>query len=393
MHPLALLLALASPGATGVAVARGGGRAARGLGRAGPRMTGADLLGWLARADAEPSAALAARADGLLALARDVPKGEVLLGVPTALQLSEASLRANVVGSFLDGWPMASGEPGAIALALLHEAFLGGSSAWAGYLEGLPRAGEGSLDVPLLWSEAERAEFAASTTLPVDALVASIASDYEWLRAGPFAEASDLFPPKLFSPERFKWAYAVALSRGVRLGETLMLVPGVGDVARAPAGRGANAAASAAPPGGGGGGAFSFNPFARAAATPAKAARTTLVTTAAIVAGTPLALAADLSPSESLWAHGTLPAGRAGECELRLAVAADDRLREDKADVLERNGLKAAQLWTLRSGALSREELLKYMRLVSLQGARSARDAAAQTSQRARARRAASAPR
>lgn len=46
-----------------------------------------------------------------------------------------------------------------LALSLLHERAIGKASAWAPYIGILPTADE--LDVPLLWSDAERAGFKA----------------------------------------------------------------------------------------------------------------------------------------------------------------------------------------------------------------------------------------
>ncbi|KAG8458071.1 hypothetical protein KFE25_012731 [Diacronema lutheri] len=355
----ALALALA-PGAWGVAAGRAPGRVLH-RSRGAVRMADGALVDWL-RASGATVSGVAQQRDGLLELQRDARPGEELVSVPDALHLSEASLRANVVGSFLDGWPMAAGEHAPLALALLHESFLADASPWAGYIRALPPAGEGSLDVPLLWSDAEQAELSASTTLPVRALLAELAADYAWLSAGPFAQAPDLFPPHVYSPQRYAWAHAVALSRAVRLDGKLVLAPGVGDVARSGSARGASASAERRQPSAGG---FSFFGGGGGAAKPGAAV---LVAREGARPGAPLALEADLSPAECLWAHGRLPVGRSGECELRLVVPPSDRLLADKAEVLSQAGLSTSQLWTLRSGALEREELLKYLRLVALRG-------------------------
>lgn len=372
----ALALALA-PGAWGVAAGRAPGRVLH-RSRGAVRMADGALVDWL-RASGATVSGVAQQRDGLLELQRDARPGEELVSVPDALHLSEASLRANVVGSFLDGWPMAAGEHAPLALALLHESFLADASPWAGYIRALPPAGEGSLDVPLLWSDAEQAELSASTTLPVRALLAELAADYAWLSAGPFAQAPDLFPPHVYSPQRYAWAHAVALSRAVRLDGKLVLAPGVGDVARSGSARGASASAERRQPSAGG---FSFFGGGGGAAKPGAAV---LVAREGARPGAPLALEADLSPAECLWAHGRLPVGRSGECELRLVVPPSDRLLADKAEVLSQAGLSTSQLWTLRSGALEREELLKYLRLVALRGAaRAQRDVARRARTRAR---------
>lgn len=357
---LALTL-LAAPAAR----ARTSGRPASRLlarSRGAPRMADGALVDWL-RASGGTADGVSQGANGLLELSREVRAGDVLVSVPENLHLSEASLRANVVGSFLDGWPMAAGEPAALALALLHEVFLADSSPWAGYIDSLPPMGERSLDVPLLWSEAEQAELADSTTLPVRALLSDMWSDYEWLCAGPFAQAPDLFPPSVYSKERYAWAHAVALSRAVLLDGKLVLVPGVGDVSRAGSARGANVAVEERSTGGGGGFSF-FGGGGGAKKTKAAA----LIALEGAANGAAAALEADLSPAESLWSHGALPSGRTGECEIRISVDPADRLMADKEEVLQKAGLSTSQLWTLRSGALDRADLLKYMRVVALQG-------------------------
>ncbi|KAJ1624963.1 Rubisco LSMT, substrate-binding domain-containing protein [Pavlovales sp. CCMP2436] len=333
--------------APGVAV-RPPGRA---LGRSRVRM-GGGLVDWL-RTSGATVEGVRESSDGLLALAADARAGDVLLSVPEKLQLSAATLRANVMGSFLEGLPLSAGEHVPLALALLHELFLADSSLWAGWIACLPAPSEGSLDVPLLWSEAEQAEFAASTTLPVAQLLAEMRADYAALVGGPFAEAPDLFPPSVFSPQRYAWAHAVALSRAVRLDDELVLVAGAGDAARTLEPRLSNAGAERRVQGG----LFS-----------AKTSANVLVAREGATAGAPITLAVELSPAELLWGHGLLPAGRAGECELRLGVEPSDRLLSDKAEVLERAGLATSQLWTLRAGPLDRTDLLKFMRVVSLQG-------------------------
>lgn len=359
---------LAAPSSCVRAAGRAPGRALPPR-RAAARMSGGSLVDWL-RASGATAEGVSQRADGLLEFACEVRPGDKLLSVPEGLHLSEAGLRANVVGSFLDGWPMAAGEPAALAVALLHEVFLADASPWAGYVRALPPAGAGSLDVPVLWNEAEQAELAASTTLPVAALLAEMAADYAWLSAGPFAQAPDLFPPAVYSRERYAWAHAVALSRAVRLDGKLVLVPGVGEASRTGRARQANVGVELRSTGGGGG--FGFFGGGKK-----KSSAAVLVASAGAPAGAAASLGADLSPAECLWSYGQLPAGRAGECELRVGVGAADRLRVDKEEVLRGAGLAPSQLWTLRSGGLDRSDLLKYLRLVALQGARAAASPAA----------------
>jgi len=282
-------------------------------------------------------------------------QNDALVTVPTSLKLDEKHLRGNVVGSFIEGWPMQAGGPAAVALAMLHETFLGDSSPWAMYLKSLPGPGDPALDVPLVWPEEDQEELARSSTTDLKGLRAAIAEDHAWLQANAFAAAPDLFPPELYSLERYTWAHAVALSRGVVVDGALAVVPGISEARRVSAGSGrANVEVQARATGG----LFS-----------ARKESLCLAATAAVVAGDDLALGVDESPAELLLNYGVPPVDAPCECVLRFGVSPNDPLAGDKTVVLEdMAGLSANQMWTIRSGNVDRSDLLRYMRVVQLQG-------------------------
>ena len=180
------------------------------------------LKNWLSSKDVSTATTTGGVVDGFgnsLVAARDVEAGERLLAVPRRLHLAASS---SPVASRFEAL---EDESSLLALRLLHEVGRGEASEWAPYLAILPTAAE--LNVPLLWSEEERARLLAGSHLQgiVDQLSGELGEQWQALDASTFAADRDTFPADAFSRERFLWAHAICLSRALPFGDELSLIP------------------------------------------------------------------------------------------------------------------------------------------------------------------------
>ncbi len=158
-----------------------------------------------------------------------------LLRVPKQLHISRTSAAASPLALALPAIEEAvdGDESAVVALHLLFEASLGDESAWAPYIAVLPEAG--ALDVPILWQPDElRSHFAGShMTGMIDSIRAQIAQGWANLASNVFPQIPELVPPGsfevegpgAFSLERYFYAHALVLSRGLPFGDELSLIP------------------------------------------------------------------------------------------------------------------------------------------------------------------------
>jgi [ribulose-bisphosphate carboxylase]/[fructose-bisphosphate aldolase]-lysine N-methyltransferase len=358
---------------------------------ASPTSTTAALADWLLARGALPadgSVTLAPGPDGgpprLVVGPKPIPAGAPALVVPESAWIAAATVASPALAS-----PAADGaglEPWArLALALLH-ARRDASDPLHAYAAALPPAAG---DAPLFWSEDELAELAG--TQAGDAIAgyrSFFAARHAALEDALFSRDRETFPADAYSAAHFAWAAATVRARvhPPLEGAAAAIVPGVDLAAhaRAPT-AGPLIVGSAA--GGGGGGVLGglLGNKASASATTGRTAR--LDARADLAPGAPLSI--DFGPARTdgqvLLDYGALDAeaalsgaGRPGWA-LSLAIQADDRFADDKADILETAGVAptpSAIPLTLTpdfgvgpAGTAAAEDALAILRLINLGGA------------------------
>lgn len=161
---------------------------------------------------------------GLVAKA-NIRKGEKLLYVPSSLIITANSEWSNPQsGSVLSAegvpdWPF-------LASYLISEASQGTDSPWHSYISALPRQPESIL----LWSDMEVSKYLSASSVIDQALerIAEVENTYNGIRSSVYSKHPELFPPKFFTAESFKWAFGILFSRLVRLqslNQQVALVP------------------------------------------------------------------------------------------------------------------------------------------------------------------------
>lgn len=175
------------------------------------------LQGWLSDSGLPPQKMAIQRVDvgerGLVAL-KNVRKGEKLLFVPPPLVITADSewgcaeagevLKKNSVPD----WPL-------LAIYLISEASLMGSSRWSNYISALPRQPYSLL----YWTRAELDRYLEASQIRERAIerITNVIGTYDDLRSRIFSKHPELFPEEVFNLETFKWSFGILFSRLVRL--------------------------------------------------------------------------------------------------------------------------------------------------------------------------------
>ncbi|GAQ86407.1 hypothetical protein KFL_002870110 [Klebsormidium nitens] len=192
----------------------------------------ADLRGleqWLQKAGLPPQKVVIeevgeGQGRGLVAV-QGLRKGDTVLTVPSSfLFTADKAYETPDLGPLLHAanvpdWP-------ALAIFLLYEKSKGPSSDWAAYIAALPR----QTGCVLEWPEGQVANFLAGSPLQAKArlCVRDVEESFRDLSEVLFSQHPKVFPPKVFTPNNFKWAFSILFSRLVRLpslGDAVSLAP------------------------------------------------------------------------------------------------------------------------------------------------------------------------
>ena len=293
----------------------------------------------------------------LLVAARDVQPGEALFTVPEAAWLGAAA----VAQSAALGAKVAGFEPWLqLALLLMHERANSGGSGKkvvpAAYMAALQAAPPES---PLFWADGDLDELRGTQLLQsLYGYRAYFQQTFADLEANLFAADRATFPAEAFSYDNFLWAAATVRGRArapLDGAEALALAPLADQLPHA---RAASCAWRLKPAG----------LFGRGRALSVEAAR-------AIRKGEELTM--DYGPGKLdaavLLDYGALDADwPQGGYTLTVSIPEGDRYRDDKLDVLERNGVagggSGVASFAIKKGEEPSEELLGFLRLAQLSG-------------------------
>ncbi|BDA46746.1 Actin-histidine N-methyltransferase [Coccomyxa sp. Obi] len=288
-----------------------------------------------------------------LVVSQPTKKGQPLVAVPSSAWLTQQDVRTSSIGPLvkdLDAWLQ-------IALFLLHERSQP-DAAWQGFLDSIPA----QPDVPLFWSEEELAQLEGTQLLSsVQGYRQFFEAKFAELEEQLFMPHPDVFPPEVYALDGFLWAVATVRSRvhSPLDGEDVALVP-LADLVRHRKVEGAKWVLQLA------GGLFS-----KAQALVVEAERDyaegEVVT---MDYGAPLTEADERKlDSQVLLDYGVLDTnGAQGGFVLSLELPEDDKYYDDKADILELNGLSEAASFVLRPNEEPSEQLLGFLRLINLSG-------------------------
>ncbi|GBF89663.1 rubisco large subunit N-methyltransferase [Raphidocelis subcapitata] len=310
------------------------------------------LLDWAASAKvatdklaAAPSLATGAP---LLVAARDIAAGEAVLTVPDAHWITPAAVAKSPIGPSVSGL-----EPWLQLALLLVSERAAGAAAGAlpgAFLAALPQA----LDAPLFWGDDEIDMLQGTQALQqLYGYRQFFQETFAELEATLFASDRALFPAEAFTYEAFLWAAATVRGRAHAPldGAAIALVPLADGL---PHRRGGNCAWKAK----------SSGLFGQGRVLTVEAAR-------AIRKGEELTM--DYGPgkldSSLLVDYGVMDSSwPQGGYSLSLSVPDSDRYRDDKLDVLERNGLAGAGAFAIKKGEEPSREMLGFLRLTQLSG-------------------------
>lgn len=105
-------------------------------------------------------------------------------------------------------WPL-------LAIYLISEASLMGSSRWSNYISALPRQPYSLL----YWTRAELDRYLEASQIRERAIerITNVIGTYDDLRSRIFSKHPELFPEEVFNLETFKWSFGILFSRLVRL--------------------------------------------------------------------------------------------------------------------------------------------------------------------------------
>lgn len=287
-----------------------------------------------------------------LVATRDFAAGETVLTVPVAEWISPSSVDLSIYGL-----PLRGQEPWVkLCVLLMAESMNPSNPKYAEYIETLPRS-ISDLRSPVFWPEEELGAL-RGTQLLEKALGYRkfLVSKFAELDAKVFQSNRNIFPADAFNVERFFWAFGCVRMRTHEplAGDKIALVPLADLVSHRRSG-------NVVWKNGSSGGLFGIG---------AKGGLT-VEATAPIKAGDTLSM--DFAP-EDLDAQVALDYGtvdvfdRRGGVALSVSINEEDVNFDDKADILESNGLQIANEYFLRPGEEVPEEMLAALRLQSLAG-------------------------
>lgn len=159
-----------------------------------------------------------------LAATEEIRPGTPLLAVPRKLHLTAESAEGTELGKALSAIGIKD-ESVILAMVLLEQVAYGEASQWEPYISMLPGADD--LSLPLLWSEAERAELLRGSHLQacVDQLLDDLTRQWEFIENSIIKPNPTHFPAAVFRIEGFLWATAIVLSRALPFADSLALIP------------------------------------------------------------------------------------------------------------------------------------------------------------------------
>jgi [ribulose-bisphosphate carboxylase]-lysine N-methyltransferase len=293
-------------------------------------------------------------------------QGKVVLSIPLSLGLSAESCLRSSLGTYLAEFEPNLSDYSFIALALIHERRLGDQSPWAPWLTNSPSLlpAAGFTELPLLWGQEAISEFDTSSTVGVMSRVESIWADFFWLQENVFNANPLFFPESVFNYESFYTAVVVALSRAVFVtspGYTWpVLLPLLDLVNHADNNPTATMAWQASKEGGLFGG-----------ATP-ESATLVVKSQSGVSSDQQLTMRYGWQTAGELFlTHGVLPEPLPHSCSFTFSIAEDDPEFDDKADILETEGLTVEETWVISDGrqrAMIPENMMAFMRLKHLSG-------------------------
>ncbi|CAM9671394.1 unnamed protein product [Chrysoparadoxa australica] len=292
---------------------------------------------------------------GLIAT-KSISRGSTLVVVPQDLSLSEDTAIASPIGRYIKGWEGWTGETGTIALQLLWERALGEKSTISPWINILPSTDD--IDIPLFWGEQDLAMADASSTRCFSALVKDVEDDFAWLENKVFSADRAKFPEEVFSLDNWLWAVGIVVSRSFFVDGLLRLAPMV------------DFANHGDRPGdykevyGGGMAIFGRKVIKVDAGKDYYAGDEVLVSygpkgSAAYVEELGFLPEVDIN-AESETSQSFV--------ELEFEMREDDRLLDDKLDILEQQEMRPDQTFEIFSFGEPDPELLQYLRLVMLEG-------------------------
>ncbi|CAM9946422.1 unnamed protein product [Discosporangium mesarthrocarpum] len=282
---------------------------------------------------------------GLVAT-QDIEKGSTAVQIPQSLGLSPSGAKNSGVATYLkefEGW---TGDTGLIALQLLWERSLGDRSKMQPWINVLPAPGE--LDIPLFWDEDALALADASSTRGISGFGEDVDEDYAWLQVNAFGPNPDVFPAGDFTPELFRWAVGVALSRSFFIDGELRMVPLVDFANHSPRSRREPEGASM--------GLFGGRSVVLSAERDYQKGEEFFISYG------PKGAAGYLEE------NGFVPPISGSEVisELEFSIPEDDQFFADKEDILSSNGLGTSMTFEASMVGLPDQEMVQFLRLRQL---------------------------
>lgn len=282
---------------------------------------------------------------GLVALRR-ISKGQAAVSVPASKWITPDTVAKSDVGPYvgqLQPWIQ-------IALFIMSEKAKP-RSIWGVYIDSLPA----TVETPLCWSEQELDSLLSGSQL-FDSVVGYrdfFRRKYEELEGSLFSEHRDVFDETTFSLENFLWTAIVLRTKthAPLHNDDIALVP-IADQVCHQRGRGAVWK-------------LTSGGFGRAEKALVLEAQREYDVGEAVT----MDFGEESLDAELLLNHGVLDdfVTRAG-FSLNLELPEGDRFFDDKADILEINGLSESQEFILRAEEEPSMDLLAFLRLINLSG-------------------------
>ena len=269
------------------------------------------LLSWASENGAKLTCAV--RPSGMT-LTQDVKSNSVVCSIPSKLFLSRSTTRA-AFGSMADKLDVRT----AIALQILYEKSKKEESFWCEWLKVLPD--RENLGTPCLWPEDDQKLLKGTSVFEeMEATKSLYSKAFESLSSSGW---DSKIPTEFFNLESFEWAMEVVRSRSVafpKFDDGLVLAP-VADFSLA--------------------GKLGRDTISCGYEGLFREPRVTVQSVAGGKSGSPIAVNfMGESPSSMLLDHGVAnPNKEEGEFKVSFAVSSLDRFFDDKADILEQEGL------------------------------------------------------
>lgn len=290
---------------------------------------------------------------------RQVNQGEEVVTVPEALWINFASVQASSIGPFcqdLKPWI-------AVSLFLIHEDS-NANSKWRPYLDSLPKV----LDSPLFWSDEELVELQGTQLLgSVVGYLEYLQNEFNKLQEGTFSANPKVFAPEIFTFELFLWAFGILRSRTFSplTGDDLALVP-VADLVNHGVGISTEGSSWVTKKAGQFWNTNNTNVLTLRAPAIFQTGEQVLMQYGSDKSNAELAL--DYGLVEHKVDAQFVGGSERDSLSLALEISPDDRFVDDKADILEMNGLECSMQFELMRGQGPPDVMTTFLRLTSLAG-------------------------